>query len=104
MSCLRTTTIGLLERAASKAGLFAYWPSRLLACLRPAVLQRHGAIEDRRAASRIRINGEVALPLELVARAGGGRGQRRFDLAALQHFERMRIKVRREVGAGLRGR
>jgi hypothetical protein len=52
----------LIGRAIDPLFLFA-------ADLRPGVLQRDSSIEDRLARRRIGIDAEVALPLELKARA-----------------------------------
>ena len=73
--------------------------------LRPGVFQRHGAVEDRRARPRIRIDREVAEPLELEARAG--RRRRRAIGSSLQPVSTSSdagLIMRREVRVGLRGR
>ena len=60
-------------------------------------LQGYGAVEDRLAGRRIGIDAEVAEALELVARAGCGIGERGFQFAVRQHFERVRIEVGGEI-------
>src|SRR5690554_4704462 len=50
----------------------------LLLDLRPGVAQRHGAVEDRSVLSRVGIDAEVPLPLELVERARRGAAHARL--------------------------
>ena len=76
--------------------------SLLLLNLRPGILQTHRAIEHELTVFRIEINAEIALPQELILAADRRIGQRRFDLAAGQHFQRTRIQVRLVVFALLR--
>src|SRR5688500_12169227 len=66
---------------------------------RPAVLQRDGSIEDRGARPRVRIDGEVALTLELESTGCGRIREGRFHLAPANHFERVRVEVRERIAA-----
>src|SRR5262249_51198219 len=56
--------------------------------LRPLIAQGDGAIEDEACGPRIRIDSEVAEPLELIEGARGRMREAWFDLAAGQHLER----------------
>src|SRR5262245_227397 len=73
-----------ISRRRSRGRLQAAWNLRasgLAADLCPAVFQRHRAVEDRLVVCRIRIDAEVALPLELKSRPVRRRRQRRLNLA-----------------------
>src|SRR5688572_10789318 len=59
----------------------------------PAVFQCDGSVEDRRARPRVRIDGEIALPLELESTGRRRLRERRFHLAPANHFERVRVEV-----------
>src|SRR4029450_346793 len=59
---------------------------------RPAVLERHGAVEHEAGQGRVRVDAEIAEPLELVAGAGRDAGDAPLEFAAGEHFERRRIE------------
>src|SRR5262245_60629192 len=69
--------------------------------LGPRVAQADRAVEDRAARLRIRVAIEVALALELHGGIGVAAGDGGLQLAIVQHFERIRVEVGREV-AGIR--
>src|SRR5215510_3559579 len=66
--------------------------------LGPGVTQADRAIEHELVGGRVRVEAEVALPLELHGLAGPGRGQRRLDASISERFERIRIEIADEVG------
>jgi len=61
----------------------------------PGVLEGHGTVEDRLAGGGIGIHREVPDALEL--ERGRRVGERGFELAVRQHFERVRIEVGGEI-------
>src|SRR5215203_1183586 len=71
------------------------WRLKLECCrdFRPGILQRHGAVEHQGAGGGVAVDGEVAEPFELVARAGRRRRHARLEPAAAEDFERGRIQV-----------
>src|SRR5687767_9054218 len=65
--------------------------------LRPRVLQRYRAVEHQLLRRRVRVDGEIAEPLELVARAGRRPSQTRLDLRTRHDLERVGVEVRLPV-------
>src|SRR5688572_23539938 len=69
----------------------------LLFEFRPAVLERQRSVESQLAGRGIAVDAEVAHALELIELTRNGRSKVRFDLAAMQHLQRLRVQVGQKV-------
>src|SRR5262249_29920381 len=63
----------------------------------PRIAQRHSAVEDQGARTRVSIHAEIPLALKLVATASCGPRQTGLNLARRQRFQGLRIQRRGEV-------
>src|SRR5260221_13183240 len=92
-------TIFLQRRVYSSHNLTVHELSAFLLNLRPGVFQADRPVKDEFLRCGIRIDGEVALPLKLITAAAWRAFYKWFNLAACQHFERIRIQVNQEIFA-----
>ena len=92
---------GNVEKWKGRSVTF-YFSTCLLTIFAQRVLQRHRAVEHRRVRARVRIDAEIAQPLELEARAWRRLGERRLDLAADEPLERVRVEVGQRIASVLR--
>ena len=77
-----------------RAILLALFP--FLFDLAPGVSECDGPVDDELFGRRIAVNTKVPQPLKLKRGADGGAGNGRLQFAPAQHFQRLRVQVRKE--------